>query len=51
MKVQQYYISSLPSLLYVTYDSTGNLYVDGYSSSVFGWRSCPRAARHSSPLP
>lgn len=50
MKVQQYSISSLPSLLYVTYDSTGNLYVDGYSSSVFALAELPAGGTAFQPI-
>ena len=49
-KVQQYSISSLPSLLYVTYDTNGNLYVDGYSSSVFGLAELPAGGTAFQPI-
>ena len=50
MKVQQYSISSLPSLLYVTYDTNGNLYVDGYSSSVFALAELPAGSTAFQPI-
>lgn len=41
MKVQSYSDSALPSLLFCTYDTNGNLYVDGYSGSQFGLAELP----------
>lgn len=50
MKVQQYSIASLPSLLYVTYDAGGNLYVDGYSASQFGLAELPAGGTAFQPI-
>jgi hypothetical protein len=41
MQVQSYLDSALPSLLFCTYDTNGNLYVDGYSGSQFGLAELP----------
>ncbi|HET6276819.1 MAG TPA: hypothetical protein VFE16_12885 [Candidatus Cybelea sp.] len=40
-KILSYSDSALPSLLYCAYDSSGNLYVDGYSGSQFGLAELP----------
>lgn len=39
--VETYADSSLPSLLYCAYDKLGNLFVDGYSGSIFGLAEIP----------